>query len=68
MVGKNNYTISDGFPPSHNTIVAALFWDAFKNKLGLIMKPEAKALQFLEMVADPSHAISAVSSDGTLLG
>ena len=45
-----------------------LFWEAFKGKLLTVMKPEEKALRFLDLVADPGHAISAISSDGTLIG
>jgi ribosomal protein S18 acetylase RimI-like enzyme len=48
--------------------VAALFWQAFAGKLGPVMKPEKKALCFLERVIDPSHSICALSSAGELLG
>lgn len=47
---------------------ARLFWCTFSDKLGRIMGPERKALQYLRRVIDPIHAFSAVSDDGKLIG
>lgn len=68
MNDKPAYSICVGFSPTQRDEVVWLYWDAFKDKLGLVMKPELKALEFLEMVADPDHAISAIAPCGTLLG
>ncbi len=68
MEEKCAYTVVDGFQPRQREVAIRLFWEAFKGKLSPVMKPEAKALRFLDLVADPTHAISAVSRDGTLIG
>lgn len=62
------FSIVAGFPSQHRAKAALLFWDAFRDKLHPIMKPECKALEFLEYAIDASHAVSAVSPDGDLLG
>ena len=63
-----SFTITEGFEPNQRELVADLYWQAFKTKLNPVMKPEKKALEFLSRVANPTHSISAVSLDGTLLG
>jgi ribosomal protein S18 acetylase RimI-like enzyme len=63
-----DFTITHGFPEAQRAIAARLFWQAFGAKLGRVMGPEVKALEFLESALDPSHAISALSPQGTLLG
>lgn len=60
--------IQAGIPNGAEADAAALYWDAFGQKLGAAMGPDAKAIHFIERVLDPSHAISAVGNDGTLLG
>lgn len=57
-----------GFSESQRSVAAALFWQAFAAKLGSVMKPEALALQFLTRVVSPSHALSAITPDGNLVG
>lgn len=61
-------SLCDGFEQHHREQAAQLYWEAFRGKLGPVMRPEDKALAFLKLVANPDHAISAVSSDGHLLG
>lgn len=63
-----NYTIQDGFPADKGADAARLFWDAFKAKLHPVMRPQAKALAFFTLIADPNHAIGAYTADGTLIG
>lgn len=63
-----NYKIVDGFKENHKERAAELFWEAFRAKLQYVMKPENKALEFFNLVIDSSHAISASSDDGTLIG
>jgi GNAT superfamily N-acetyltransferase len=68
MTDSASISIEQGLRADHRDAAAALFWEAFKGKLMPVMKPEAKALAFLRRAIDPSHAISAVSERGDLLG
>lgn len=63
-----SFSIADGFPADQRDRVVRLFWASFRRKLYPVMKPEEKALSFLEQVADPGHAISAVLPDGSVIG
>jgi len=62
------FTIAVGLPLNSKSIAARLFWEAFSAKLGRLMRPEKKALRWLEDVIDPAFAFGAVRSDGTLIG
>ncbi|NIY74628.1 GNAT family N-acetyltransferase [Thalassospira sp. HF15] len=62
------FTIRPGLAAEHIDLACDLFWEAFRQKLSLIMKPEDKALAFIKRVIGTDHAISAVSDDGQLLG
>jgi GNAT superfamily N-acetyltransferase len=68
MTNNTTFVINPGFSPVHRKQIAHMFWQAFRGKLGLIMNPEEKALAFVEAVANPNFAISALDQDGTLLG
>ena len=68
MIESPAFHLSTGFSADQTPQAAMLFWDAFKGKLGLVMRPENKALDFLRAAIDPSHAVSAASGDGRLLG
>lgn len=57
-----------GFHENQRHDVARLFWQAFGGKLGRLLGPEAKALNFLTPVLDPSHCLSVSAPNGTLLG
>lgn len=61
-------TLTKGFAESERDQVAALYWQAFSSKLGTVMRPEGKALNFLRTVVDPAFAISARDPSGQLLG
>ncbi|WP_306112891.1 MULTISPECIES: GNAT family N-acetyltransferase [unclassified Roseovarius] len=61
-------TIRHGFDPAHRQAAAALYWQAFKGKLGKVMGPDARALAFFEATMDADYALSAVDADGRLLG
>ncbi len=63
-----DFSIHNGFAPSHRATAAALYWDAFKGKLGKIMGPDTRACGFFEATMNPDYALSAVDRDGTLLG
>ena len=58
------HTIPDG----QIDTAAALYWQAFGGKLGRLMRPDDKALRFFAEVIVPEFAISAVDTDGRLLG
>lgn len=62
------FSIRPGLDGRHRVAAAELFWAAFAGKLGLLMRPDHKAIAFLVRVIDPSHAFSAVSDNGELLG
>ena len=65
---RSDITLLKGFPPGQRRAAAELFWGAFRQKLAPVMKPEDRALAFLDQVVSPDHAISAVAPDGRLLG
>lgn len=60
--------IEPGLRAAHREEAALGYWKAFSRKLRYPLGPERKALAFIERVLDPSHAISAISSDGAFLG
>ena len=60
--------ISTGIRPDDRLKIAMLYWQAFGPKLGRVMRPEHKALRFVEAVLDPEHAICAHDHGGILLG
>ena len=60
--------IRQGVDEAHRREAAALFWNAFGEKLAVPLGPKPKALSFVERVFRPDHGISAVADDGSLLG
>ncbi|MFV0490657.1 MAG: GNAT family N-acetyltransferase [Pseudorhodobacter sp.] len=62
------YFIQHGLPSDQRSQAAALYWEAFHNKLHPLMQPEAKARLFLEAALQPDHAICAIGPKGDLLG
>lgn len=62
------FEISHGFSADERSTVAALYWEAFAAKLGRVMGPEPKALQFLEAQLDPDFALVARNDAGTVIG
>ena len=61
-------TIRHGFGPEHREAAAALYWQAFKGKLGKVMGPDERATRFFSASMDASHAICAFDAEGRLLG
>ena len=61
-------TVGPGFAAHHRAEVAALFWEAFGDKLRLPLGAPPRALAFVERTLDPSRAISATDGAGALLG
>lgn len=60
--------IRAGIPDDQIDIAVDLYWEAFGSKLGKVMGPKRKAIEFIRNVIDPSHAICAVGPDDNLLG
>ncbi|MGH1577274.1 GNAT family N-acetyltransferase [Planktotalea sp.] len=60
--------ITKGFHDDERNQVAALYWEAFGEKLSIGLGPDNKALNFLARVADPDFALCARDESGTLLG
>lgn len=59
---------SKGFAQDERAQIAAMYWDAFGQKLGRVMGPEHRAIAFFESVLDPTHALCARDEAGVLLG
>jgi ribosomal protein S18 acetylase RimI-like enzyme len=60
--------IAHGFREADRPAIAALYWEAFGQKLGRALGPRAQALRFVERVLSPDHAVCAWDDDGHLLG
>ncbi|TNC74198.1 GNAT family N-acetyltransferase [Rubellimicrobium roseum] len=60
--------IVKGFAPADRPAIAALYWEAFGQKLGRALGPRDRALRFIESVLSPDHAVCAWAEDGRLLG
>jgi len=60
--------ISQGFSNDQRDTAAALYWQAFGAKLGRVMGPDDKGRRFFAATLNPKFALSAVNSDGRLIG
>ncbi|SEW39127.1 Acetyltransferase (GNAT) family protein [Cognatiyoonia koreensis] len=60
--------ISFGIPEHDRDRVADLYWQAFEQKLGLVMGPSDKGRSFVRRVLMSDHALCAHTDDGALLG
>jgi ribosomal protein S18 acetylase RimI-like enzyme len=63
-----DFKITQGFHDTERATVATLYWEAFSAKLGLVMGPEEKALQFIETQLNPEFAVTARGPDNQVLG
>jgi ribosomal protein S18 acetylase RimI-like enzyme len=61
-------TIRHGFAEADRAEVAQLYWQAFGLKLGRVLRPEPKALAFVQRVMRADHALAAYDEAGRLLG
>lgn len=59
-------TILRGLPEEHRAAAAALYWQAFGDKLGRVMGPEPRALDYLRRVIRADHALAAMEGDRLL--
>ena len=60
--------IRQGFAEADRAEVAALYWQAFGQKLGRVLRPEPKALAFVARVMRADHTLAAYDAAGRLLG
>ncbi|MCV6598822.1 MAG: GNAT family N-acetyltransferase [Mangrovicoccus sp.] len=57
-----------GLKESDRAAAAALFWDAFDSKLGVLLGPSERGERFLARGIDLNYAVVARGHDGRLLG
>ena len=60
--------ITVGIPQKDREEAAALYWNAFGEKLGFTLGPKYQALMFVRSVLRPDHGSCAHDDDGKLLG
>jgi ribosomal protein S18 acetylase RimI-like enzyme len=65
---RGRFTISHGLPEALRAEAAGLYWQAFGGKLGRVMGPDARAIDFLSRVIRVDHALVALDEKGALLG
>lgn len=58
----------DGLSAAHRSAAVRLFWGAFRDKLGALLGPDARALGVLDLVAQADHALVALGPDGQVVG
>ena len=61
-------TIVRGLPSGSEAQAAALYWQAFGDKLGKLLGPEERARTFFTATINPSAVLSAIDNDSNLLG
>ncbi len=61
-------TIHHGLPDHLRTQAALLYWQAFGGKLGRVLGPEPRALQYLTRVLRAENCLTAYDAHGTLIG
>lgn len=60
--------ISVGIPQANRAEAAALYWEAFGEKLGFVLGPKYRALIFITSVLRSDHGICAHDEKGRLIG
>lgn len=63
-----NARIGRGLPPALRGDAAAIYWQAFGTKLGVVMGPEPRALRLLQRTIRADHCLIATDREGRLLG
>lgn len=58
--------VTKGFNPADRHKVAMLYWGAFGDKLGRVMGPQRKALEYIELVLRADHGLSVYDGDALL--
>jgi len=62
------HRISSGFDDSERAMIAALYWEAFAQKLAMPMGPSEKAQRFIARHLDPDFALVARDPKGRVQG
>ncbi|MFE3835898.1 GNAT family N-acetyltransferase [Pseudogemmobacter sonorensis] len=57
-----------GFDEGQRAAAARLYWDAFGDKLGVVLGPEPRALALLQRVLRPDHCFAFQDDRGRLVG
>ncbi|KAA9010555.1 GNAT family N-acetyltransferase [Histidinibacterium aquaticum] len=57
-----------GFGPDDRPRLAELYWGAFGPKLGRVLGPERRALDFIAISASPQHALCVFDDSDALVG
>lgn len=57
-----------GFANAERPLIAAMYWEAFGQKLGGVMGPDQRATAFIADILDETHALCARDAEGQLLG
>lgn len=60
--------VAKGIPPGQTETTARLYWEAFGQKLHLILGPDDRAIAFIMAHIDPSHVITARDPTGQVIG
>lgn len=68
MQASVEINIRYGFPNDQRAQVARLYWQAFGQKLGVVLGPDHKGCAFIEAILDSDYAISAINDAGEVLG
>lgn len=63
-----DFTVTKGFSDHERAQIAALYWEAFTQKLHHVLGPEDKALQFIAAHLHPDFALVARDTEGQILG
>ena len=63
-----NFTITEGFSDAERDRVAALYWQAFSSKLGVVLGPDDRGRAFIKEVLNPEFALVARGEDQAILG
>lgn len=61
-------TIARGFAEAQRAAAAALYWQAFGDKLGRLLGPPDRGRTFIARALDPRFALAATGPDGALWG
>ena len=68
MAWPEEFELRFGLPDDLRGDAARLYWLAFGKKLGRILGPDARALQYLEITMRGDHAVVALDRRDQLLG
>ena len=60
--------ISVGIPQQNREEAAALYWEAFGDKLGFVLGPKYRAIRFINAVLRGDHGVCAIDDHGKLIG